>query len=228
MKIKSLITLFGLLLMSVPLQAQDNESSSDDEAEVQEVKYVTDKLRLSLYKNASDKSGTLKLLVSGDKLGVLEKQGPYSKVKTADGETGWVKNGFLVSDPTASFQLVEEQNKNEILAKQIEQYSDTQKMVDDYEATISQIGDDFATATQELETVRKELDEQKELNVDLQAQIEASQQGKFSLSDLGVLFKQFWYLAIGSMIILFLGGFIVGRELVEAQVRRRFQGVKVW
>jgi len=228
MKIITFYSWAVLILISSPLSAEENQNTQGEDHVVQEVKYVTDKLRLSLYKNASDKSGTLKLLVSGDVLDVLEKQGPYSKVKTRAGKVGWVKNGFLVSTPTASFQLIEEQEKNEILARQIEQYSDSEKMVEDYENTISKISDDFTATQQQLDTANEELDQLREQNSNLNEQIEASQQGKLTLTDLVILLKQFWYIAVGLVLVMFLIGFITGRELVEAQVRRRFQGVKVW
>ena len=44
-----------------------------------------------------------------------------------------VATGLLVSEPTASQQLVEEQKKNEILASQIEKYSDVKAVIEDYE-----------------------------------------------------------------------------------------------
>jgi len=74
--------------------ASDNNEISEQnlKQEVKERQYVTDKLRLSLYKKADSNSGTLKLLSSGDVLDVLERSGPYSKVITVDGKTGWVKN----------------------------------------------------------------------------------------------------------------------------------------
>lgn len=208
--------------------AEGSEVQPEPEQETQEIKYVTDKLRLSLYKRADPNSGTLKLLVSGDVLDVLERTGPYSKVRTREGNTGWVKNGFLVSTPPASFQLLEEQKKNEILARQLEQYADTKALVADYENTISKISEDAQTAGQELNETKQEIENLSKLNIELNEQIEVSQQGKLNLSDIIVLLKQFWYVVAIILLVFLLSGFIVGRQLVEAQVRRKFQGVKVW
>lgn len=221
-----------IVFLSMPALAQETEKDTQEkpeqQQEVQEVKYVTDKLRLSLYKKSNDRGGTIKLLVSGDVLDVLEKSGPYSKVRTREGVTGWVKNGFLVSEPTASFQLVEEQKKNEILARQIEQFADTQKLVDDYENTISLINEDLQTTQSKLEQANKDLEQLSATNTALNEQIEATQQGKLGWLDIMMLLKQFWYVAVLALLIMLLVGFMVGRSLVEAQVRKRFQGVKVW
>ena len=157
MKIKgSFICLLICMLLSLPALSQetDNEEMVEQipstQQETKEKKYVTDKLRLSLYKKADSNSGTIKLLISGDALDVLERTGPYSKVRTAEGETGWVKNGFLVSIPTASFLLIEEQKKNKELVSQLEKYSNTQKIVDDYEDTIQKMNSESDLTNEEL------------------------------------------------------------------------------
>lgn len=222
-----LITSFSALSQEDITQEEETTQPQAVE-EVQEVKYVTDKLRLSVYKQASDKSGSLKLLSSGDVLEVLGKKGPYSRVRTKDGIIGWVKNGFLLSTPTDSIQLVEEQKKNEILTQQLQQYADTQKLVDDYENTISKMDADFKNIEQQLNEKTESLEQLTEEKADLTQQLENMQQNSFQLSDIIILLKQYWYAAIIIVLLLFLTGFVTGRIIVEAQVKRRFQGVKVW
>ena len=235
----------GLLLILTSLcfnlqaqQPMDAEESSQTEdqlvqenaaaEEVQEVKYVTDKLRLSLYKTADSNSGILKLLVSGDKLDVMERSGPYSRVRTQAGLSGWVKNGFLVSTPTASFQLLEEQNKNRILAEQIEKYADSKQLIEDYEKTIAQLNSDNDELASERQQAEQQLETLRGENSVLSDKIAARDQQAISIDDSLTLLKQFWYFAAAAVLIFFLVGFVLGRELVEAKVRRRFQGVKVW
>lgn len=198
------------------------------EQEVQEIKYVTDKLRLSLYKSANGSSGTLKLLTSGDQLKLLERRGNYSKVKTDEGLVGWVKTGFLVSDPTASFQLIEEKKKNEILVNQLEQYSDTQQLVADYENTISLMKTDETNMSTQVEALQQQLLQTEEMNKQLKQTAEDAKQGKIGILDIIKLVKQYWHVIAGIMAIILLSGFLVGKRMVEAQVKRRFQGVKVW
>lgn len=227
-----ILALFGL---SFSLAAQQEDTGQQEnmeqeavEQEVQEIKYVTDKLRLSLYKRADPSSGTIKLLVSGDELEVLEKSGPYSKVRTKAGLLGWVKNGFLLPTPTDSFLLVEEQEKNKILAQQIEKYADTKQLVTDYENTIKQMETDAQQLTTDLEQARQELQDLTDKNTDLNEQLASSQQEGISLRDVKKILLHYWYFVAAFGLFMLLIGFTSGREVVEARIRRKFQGVKVW
>ncbi len=232
------MTLFNLLVaLSVICFSAFAEETDDStttiqavekEPEVQEVKYVTDKLRLSLYKRADSNSGVLFLLSSGDTLEVLGKSGPYSKVRAENGKIGWVKNGFLVSIPTASIQLAEEKGKNEILSQQLEQYSDTKKLVADYENTIRQINEDVTSTEQKLSQANQEMEALIQLNEKLKLQIEVTQQDNFQISDIIELVKKFWHYLAAAVTAIMLFGFLLGSAIMEARVRRRFQGIKVW
>lgn len=218
-------SVLGQEIMETPNEIVATEQA---EPEVQEVKYVTDKLRLSLYKRADSNSGNLKLLSSGDTLEVLGKSGPYSRVRTETGIIGWVKNGFLVSIPTASQLLVEELKKNEDLTRQLEKYADSRQMVKNYEDTISQMKTDFEDREQQLNQTRESLQQLSEDNAQLQQKLENLQQHSFELSDIVLLLKQFWYVVAVTVLAIFFIGLVLGREIIESRVRRKFQGVKVW
>ena len=207
----------------------EGENSEQDVEEVQEKKYVTDKLRLSLYKKADSGSGTLKLLISGDVLDVLDREGPYSKVVTDGGITGWVKNGFLVSIPTASYLLIEEQKKNLNLSEQLEKFSNTQKIVDDYEDTIQKMNTDSEMARQEADEIKQELEKVTTKNNELEGEVDAYTQNSKHLSWKVIIniLIQYWYVIVIFILILFLTGIIIGKEIVQAQLRRRFLGVKI-
>jgi SH3 domain protein len=235
----SALSVLLLLFSALPLHAQEEDQALASESapaeavveepiEVKEKKYVTDKLRLSLYKQSNDRSGTLKLLVSGDVLGILERKGPYSRVRTTDGVIGWVKNGFLVDTPTASYQLIEEEKKNKILSEQLEQYGDTQKLVDDYEDTISKINADLEALQSTNEETQNQLQQATDENLSLKEQIEASQQGQLTTNDILFLLKSYWYVIVGLVLALVIAGFVLGKVMIENQVKRHFQGVKVW
>ncbi len=226
-----------IFTLSLPVWAQeaDSEINNDEISkqnlieEVKEKKYVTDKLRLSLYKKPDSNSGTLKLLTSGDVLNVLERSGPYSKVITADGKRGWVKNGFLVNIPTASYLLIEEQKKNTDLSSQLEKFSNTQKIVDDYENTIIKMNADNESTVEELSRIKQEFNQISEKNNDLMEEIDTFSQDKnqLSIDDIVNTLILYWYVVLITILLLFLLGFMIGKNMVEAKVKKRFQGVKV-
>jgi SH3 domain protein len=211
------------------MSQESTETQSQEPAlVVQEVKYVTDRLRLSLYKGPDSNSGVLQLLSSGDALEILSIRGPYSRVRTETGIIGWVKNGFLVSEPTANLQLAEELKRSANLARQLEQYADTQQMVKNYENTITEIKKELEDRDEKLIEGGETLQQLSENNSELEQKIEHLQQHAFQWSDIILLLKQYWYVAAVSLLIMFFLGLILGRELVESKIRQKFHGVKVW
>lgn len=223
-----MITSFSVLGQEVPESQAGQPSPEEPALEVQEIKYVTDNLLLSLYKQSNSNSTALKLLSSGDKLGILSKSGPYSRVKTEDGLIGWVKNGFLVDTPTASLLLDQEIKKNEALKSQLEKLSDSKKLVENYEETINTMKSDLDQRSQQLDRVNESLQQMGDENTELEQQIVRLQEEGIELSELILLVKQYWYVAALIILLVFFVGLVTGRGMVEAQVRRRFQGVKVW
>ena len=220
--------LLALCFQTPPLIAEEEAATQPATEEVQEIKYVTDKLRLSLYGNSKGGGGTLKLLSSGDKLEVLEKSGNYARVRTDDGSKGWVKAGFLVSDPTSNLMLIEEQNKNSILAEKIEQFSDTEKLVGDYENTIELMQQDQQQLTEQLQQAQQQHSELAQDHEALTAEIAEMQQGEITLDDFVRLLQSYWYLALLLLLVTLGLGFLLGKSVVESQLRQRFHGVKVW
>ncbi len=223
--------LLGVVSMSALAQQDDSGDALPNETvEVQEVMYVTDKLRLSLYKQADSNSALMKLLISGDVLDILEKTGPYSKVRTSDGLIGWVKNGFLVSSKTSNLLLDQEIKKNKELRQQLEKFGDTESLVKDYEDSISRMQADLDALQQQLTQSQAEFQDISKQKQALANQLEAQQskdQG-IDLEQLVQLMMQYWYVIAGVVMILLLLGIQIGKVMIESQVRRRFQGVKVW
>ena len=116
----------------IPL-AQDDTSNDRDR------QYVTDELRLSMYAQANDRSQVLKLLESGDSVDIEQIQGPYALVLGPDGTRGWVKRGFLVTEPTSNLLLAEERRKTESLAAEIEKLSNSKTIIDQYVALYEEL-----------------------------------------------------------------------------------------
>lgn len=220
---------FGAFSQQTEESDVEADSTSVVIEEVKETRYVTDKLRLSLYKAADSASGTIKLLVSGDRLDVLDRSGPYSRVRTAEGLTGWVKNGFLVSTPTASTQLKEMEKKIAGLQSDLGKYSDSQKIVSEYEQIIKQLKEQNKEITGQMENQTQQQHNLEQENQQLTEQIESltSRGEQLDWYQIKNLIIQLWYFGLGALLLCFLIGYWAGRKIIEAQVNRRFQGVKV-
>ncbi len=84
-----------------------------------ETRYVTDILRLELTTEPGNGSEALQFLLSGAELEVLESQRYYARVQTLDGQTGWVKSGYLTDEKPAQARLQELERQRDALATQV-------------------------------------------------------------------------------------------------------------
>jgi len=210
--------------------AQETEEP-DRAAEVEEVKdirYVTDKLRLSLYREANVNSGTIKLLVSGDRLEVLERKGPYSRVRTREGLIGWVKNGFLIGEPTAVNQLARAEKRIAELEGELEKLADSRNLIQRYEQRIAALEQQNAEARQQLEQAGQRITELETRESELKRELERSRNGELGWDEFWSLLRLHWLLLTVISLLLALAGFIAGKLWIEQRIRSRFHGYKVW
>jgi SH3 domain protein len=70
-----------------------------------ETMYVTDKLILGVYANSEGSGQQIRIVRSGAQLEVMERVGRYAKVLTEEGEEGWVKSQYLVSQAPAVLRV---------------------------------------------------------------------------------------------------------------------------
>ncbi|MCP4333351.1 MAG: hypothetical protein GY785_11905 [Gammaproteobacteria bacterium] len=227
MKIRFLVGLTVLAFCQLT-PAQDTDSEDKD------LQYVTDQLRLSLYQDDSSKSKVLKLLRSGDMLIVDEIRGPYALVTAPDGTHGWVKRGFLVSDPTASIMLLEEQQKSASLFDEIEKLGNSKVVIDAYEKDM----DDLMAKIKGLEASNSDATEtitrlEQEIEVMQQQQQEAEEASQLSLSewsiaDLQETLRIYWKLVASSVFAIVLLTFLVSKLIIESRIKSKFQGIKIW
>lgn len=215
--IKKIYYLLILCLASIPVYAQDEDSEKT-------VLYVTDQLRLSLYNEASEQSGILLYLNSGDRLVVEEVTGAYAKVTAPSGRQGWVKRGFLVSEPTASIRLEEMIETNDLLKKELEKLNNSKVVLEQYEKDMDTMSAQIATLQQEKQSAQETIDR-------LRKAAEEKKQAERERPALNVLKKialGYWQYLAGSAVMLLLLGFLFGKSITESAIRRKFQGVKVW
>jgi uncharacterized protein YgiM (DUF1202 family) len=206
--------------------AQDSVDADKDR------KYVTDQLRLSLYEKASSKSKVIKLLQSGDLLVIDEIRGLYALVTEPDGSHGWVKRGFLVTTPTANLQLLEEREKNASLFEELEKLSDSKIILDTYEkdmdalvekSEILEAEKELAVAT--IARLQQELAEQQREEEEL----EPGQDSKEPLIEvLTQMLMNYWKIIVPVLLALLALSFLISKMIVEARIRSKFHGIKIW
>ena len=76
-----------------------------------EVRYVIDKLIITMRSGQSTQHKIVKHWPSNTALEILETDGDYSKVRGPDGSEGWVLNQYVTIKPTAKLRLAAAQQK---------------------------------------------------------------------------------------------------------------------
>jgi len=212
-----------LLISSTSALAQDAVDPDKDR------QYVTDQLRLSLYAQANSDSQVIKLLQSGDLLAIEQIQGPYAFVTTPEGTTGWVKRGFLVTKPTANILLREERKKVADLAAEIEKLGNSKVVIDQYEKDmdklVEQVGaleSDKQKANQSLAELEQELEDKQQ---ELDRKDEDSAPAMLVLMD---TFRKYWEILVPIILAIVLVSYLFSKAFIEARIKSKFHGIKIW
>jgi len=195
---------FGLsvLLLIASLRVADAETA-----------YVTDILRLGLHAAQDTSDRPFQTLVSGAELEVLQRITNFAEVTTADGRQGWVKSAYLVTDKPAQLIVAETQAaleavRQELNAEQQARIGAESELHDLMTNAESRLGQVVA-----METQIGELDAR---NTELEAQLETYR----SVVPLR------W--AASAVIASLLGGFFLGLWALDAYVRHRHGGFRVY
>ena len=211
---------FALMAYCAMLAAQDNNGDRH---------YVTDELRLSMYSNANDNSQVLKLLQSGDSVDIEQIQGPYALVLGPDGTRGWVKRGFLVTEPTSNLLLAEERQKTAQLAAEIEKLANSKTVIEQYEkdmdAMAVQLSGSEEEKQQALATIAA-LEQQIEAK---QRELDARYEGGFAAwLALWDTARNYWLYLLPIVVLIVLLTSMISKSIVESRIKARFQGIKIW
>jgi len=195
---------FGLsvLLLIASLRVADAETA-----------YVTDILRLGLHAAQDTSDRPFQTLVSGAELEVLQRITNFAEVTTADGRQGWVKSAYLVTDKPAQLIVAETQAaleavRQELNTEQQARIGAESELHDLMTNAESRLGQVVA-----METQIGELDAR---NTELEAQLETYR----SVVPLR------W--AASAVIASLLGGFFLGLWALDAYVRHRHGGFRVY
>jgi len=197
------------------------EPEPQKEEKVIAVVYVTDKLILGMKDNPEGTGKNLKLLRSGTRLEVLQRQGPFSKVRTPEGLVGWAKTTFMVNDKPALLMVKELELENKELRKEIEKLKKTSGKIQVEEKIVEVEADPeqkqrLLDLEMALEEAKKQLEEQ---------EIQLAEQGNVTeyTPKEGFSFKL--------ILIVLLAGVLTGAGFMfyyfQQRMRKRFAGMKV-
>ena len=175
--------------------------------------YVTDNLRLGLYESADTSGRPFRMLESGQAMEILTRDRNYANARMPDGDEGWVKSAYLVSEKPAKLIVAETLAERDALAAELEEM----KLA-------------FATPAATIETLRNDVED---LATRLQAaesqniELEQENAGYSGLRDQykGSLPVNWVVAAIG---ICLVGGFLGGLWWVDRRSRIRHGGIRIY
>jgi len=190
-------------------------------------RYVNDHLIITLRAGMGDEYKILKSLPTGTKMEVREESGDFSRVRTEDGQEGWVRSWYLTDKPTAGILLQDAQAKaerlaseNKRLAEDLTQYREQAESLENQlnksESELKRVTkentklSDLASRPLELERENTQL---RETNARVTEQNQKLSSENIELRESSV---QKWFMAGGGVLVL---GIILG--LVLPYVRRR-------
>jgi SH3 domain protein len=74
-------------------------------ASAETTRYISDELKVPVRRGASNQHKIVRFLQSGTSVVVLETSGDFSRVRTSNGQDGWVSTNDLMAEPSARAQL---------------------------------------------------------------------------------------------------------------------------
>jgi SH3 domain protein len=178
-----------------------------------ETVYVTDSLRLGLHAAADTSDRPFDNLGSGTTVEVLERNSSYARVRLTDGREGWVKATFLVAEKPAAARLLE----LEAELGGLESAAAAAKMAQ-------------AAAERELAGMRSELQTTTGSSESIQETIERLQrenrEHEERLEGYRYALPLAWVLP--AVAVALTGGFLMGLWWLDAWIRRRHGGFRVY
>ena len=130
--------------------------------------YVTDSLQLKLRATANTDGDVVTTLHSGQKLSVLEQQSNFTRVKTLEGQIGWVQSWFLTDEPPATYIVNQVTKQKETLENNLALANEKLKNFDSATArenkslknSVNTLSDKIKRLTKEQDGLAKKLETQ--------------------------------------------------------------------
>jgi len=178
-----------------------------------ETAYVTDILRLGLHRAEDTSDQPFRTLVSGTELEILEQTTNYARVRAADGQEGWVKSAYLVTDKPAQLRVAETEATVEALRLDLELARSAKVAAEQQLSQITHQADSVAASSDAIEATLGRL---KAENADFEQRLDLYR-GSIPIP---------WVL--GALGIALVAGFAGGLAWVDYTSRRRHGGFRVY
>jgi SH3 domain protein len=175
--------------------------------------YVTDSLRLGLHAAPDTSDRPFDNLASGTTVEVLERNASYARVRLTDGREGWVKATFLVAEKPAAARVLE----LEAELGGLESAAAAAKMAQDAaERELAGLRSELQTTTGSSESIQETIERLEREN---RAHEERLESYRYALPLAWVL---------PAVAVAMTGGFLMGLWWLDAWIRRRHGGFRVY
>ena len=175
--------------------------------------YVTDSLRLGLYAEPDGSGTAMQNLVSGAALEVLERTSGFARVRTEDGNEGWVKSTYLVEQKPARLRVTELEAELATLRSDAERAHTARASAED---ELNRLGKQVSASTGSTDAIQDTLGRLRSENEAYEARLE-SYRRSLPLP---------W---VAAALVVSLGaGFVGGLWWLDALIRRRHGGFRIY
>jgi len=178
-----------------------------------ETAYVTDSLRLGLHAASDTSDRPFENLTSGTAVEVLERNTSYARVKLADGREGWVKAAYLVTEKPAAARVLELESE-----------------IDGLKGAVTEARTEQTAAQQELARLKTELQETTGSAETIEETIERLRAENRAYQERFEAYRHtvplLW--AMPAIVVALVAGFLAGLWWLDALIRRRHGGFRVY
>ena len=195
--------LFGVLMLLAAVGAEAQTETA----------YVTDVLRLGLHRAADTSDRPFRSLESGQEMTVISRDRLYAQVRLPDGTQGYVKAGFLVDEKPARLVV-----------------SELRETLDARTAELASVREEFGDSANIIGGLRADLSGAREQLATLQSQHEdvLAQNAEFERKMRGYGLSLPWPLALGSVLVALVLGFVGGYWWIDSRSRKRHGGFRIY
>ena len=178
-----------------------------------ETLYVTDVLRLGIHAAPDTSDKPFENLVSGTPLEVLERSTSYAHVRMTDGREGWVKTTYLVADKPAAARILELEAEIGGFESAAAAAKTAQTAAED---ELAKLRTELHATTGSGESSKETIDRLEHEN---QAHMEQLEQYRYTLPLAWV---------VPALVVALVAGFLAGLWWLDALIRRRHGGFRVY